>query len=62
MIINELFKIDKLKTFDDVVSLIQRVIKLSEKEVEQLKKLPDFDLHKIFENYNLDNDEIDMTI
>jgi len=47
-------KIDKLKTFDDVVSLAKDLLNWQKKEVEQLKKLPDFDLHKIAENYKLD--------
>ena len=52
-------QIDKLKTFDDVVNLVKELLNWQKKEVEQLKKLPDFDLHKIAENYNLNNDEID---
>jgi len=52
-------KIDKLKTFDDVVSLAKELLNWQKKEVENLKKLPDFDLHKIAENYGLNNDETD---
>ena len=52
-------KIDKLKTFDDVVSLAKDLLNWQKKEVEQLKKLPDFDLHKIAENYGLNDDETD---
>ena len=46
-------KIDKLKTFDDVVNLAKLMLEWQQKEVDKLKKLPDFDLHKIADNYDL---------
>ena len=52
-----LSKVDALKTFDDVVDLAKQLLNWQQKEVEKLKKLPDFDLHKISDNYNLNDDE-----
>jgi hypothetical protein len=46
-------KVDKLKTFDDVVNLAKDLLQWQKKQVEQMKKLPDFDSHVIAENYNL---------
>ena len=48
-----LSKVDALKTFDDVVNLAKDILKWQKKQVEQLKKLPDFDSHVIAENYDL---------
>jgi len=50
-------KVDALNTFDDVVDLAKLMLEWQQKEVEKLKKLPDFDLHKMAENYNLTEDE-----
>lgn len=52
-----LSKVDALQTFDDVVDLAKQLLNWQQKEVEKLKKLPDFDLHKISDNYNLNDDE-----
>jgi len=52
-------KVDKLKTFDDVVNLAKDLLKWQKKQVEQMKKLPDFDSHVIAENYNLSEDNED---
>ena len=52
-----LSKVDALQTFDDVVDLAKQLLNWQQKEVEKLKKLPDFDLHKISDNYNLNEDE-----
>ena len=52
-------KVDKLKTFDDVVNLAKDLLDWQKKQVEQLKKLPDFDSHVIAENYNLNQDDED---
>ena len=54
-----IIKIDKLKTFDDVVNLAKELLNWQKKEVENLKKLPEFDLHKIAQNYGLNDDETD---
>ena len=51
--INWLSKVDALKTFDDVVNLAKLMLEWQQKEVDKLKKLPDFDLHKIADNYDL---------
>ena len=48
-----LSKVDALQTFDDVVDLAKQLLNWQQKEVEKLKKLPDFDLHKIADNYKL---------
>jgi len=48
-----LSKVDALKTFDDVVNLAKDILDWQKKQVEQLKKLPDFDSHVIAENYDL---------
>jgi hypothetical protein len=48
-----LSKVDALKTFDDVVNLAKDLLDWQKKQVEQMKKLPDFDSHVIAENYNL---------
>ena len=50
---NWLSKVDALKTFDDVVNLAKLMLEWQQKEVDKLKKLPDFDLHKIADNYDL---------
>ena len=50
---NWLSKVDALKTFDDVVDLAKLMLEWQQKEVDKLKKLPDFDLHKIADNYDL---------
>ena len=38
---------------------MQTIIRLAEKEVKKLKKLPEFDNHILVENYNLKNNEND---
>ena len=52
-----LSKVDNLKTFDDVVALAKEMLDWQKKQVEQMKKLPDFDKHVIVKNYNLAEDE-----
>src|SRR6056300_1000520 len=52
-----LSKVDALKTFDDVVDLAKQLLNWQQKEVEKLKKLPDFDTHAIADNYNLNDDD-----
>ena len=54
---NWLSKVDALKTFDDVVDLAKLLLNWQKKEVEKLKKLPDFDNHPVADNYNLNDDE-----
>ena len=50
-------KVDSMKSFDDVVNLAKELLDWQKKEVKKMKKLPDFDLHKIAENYNLSKDD-----
>ena len=47
--------VDNLKTWKDVVSLAKKLLNWQKKQLEKLKKLPDFDTHPLVENYNLDN-------
>ena len=54
---NWLSKVDALKTFDDVVNLAKLMLEWQKKDLEKLKKLPDFDKHLISDNYNLNDDE-----
>jgi len=56
-----LSKVDKLKTFNDTVNLAKQILEWQKKEVEKLKKLPDFDEHAFADNYNLSEDEDDMS-
>ncbi len=51
-----LIKIDALKSFADVVRLAKEMLDWQKKQIEQMKKLPDFDSHTITENYNLNDD------
>ena len=53
---NWLSKVDNLKSFDDVVDLAKSMLEWQKKELDGLKKLPDFDTHKIAENYDLTED------
>ena len=39
-----LSKVDKLKTFNDTVNLAKQILEWQKKEVEKLKKLPDFEI------------------
>jgi len=48
-------EVDKLKSFNDVVKLAKKLLNWQKKEVEKMKKLPDFDNHILVENYNLDD-------
>ena len=48
-----------IKTFKDVVDIAKELLDWQEKQVEQLKKLPDFDQHIIAKNYDLNDEESD---
>ena len=52
-------KVDAIKTFKDVVDLAKELLDWQKKQVEQLKKLPDFDQHIIAKNYDLNDEESD---
>jgi hypothetical protein len=54
-------KVDALKSFDDVVNLAKELLDWQKKQIEQMKKLPDFDLHSFFKNYNLSNNDGEKT-
>ena len=54
-----LAKVDNIVSFDDVVALAKEMIDWQKKQVEQMKKLPDFDQHVIAKNYDLTDDEED---
>lgn len=47
-------KIDNIKTFTDVLRIAKELYGWQEKQLEQLSKLPDFDLHPLSKNYKLD--------
>jgi len=53
-------KVDKLKTFDDVVTLAKDMLNWQKQEIHKLKKLPDFDDHPYNDNYgNEDTTDIE---
>tara|TARA_B100000427_G_C15511390_1_gene596353 strand:- start:539 stop:2887 length:2349 start_codon:yes stop_codon:yes gene_type:complete len=52
-------KVDSLKTFKDVVNLAKEMLDWQKKQVEELKKLPDFDMHPIISNYDLSDEDGD---
>ena len=52
-------KVEGLKTFNDVVKLAKEMLDWQKKQVQQMKKLPDFDNHILVKNYNLKNKEND---
>ena len=54
-----LAKVDNIVSFDDVVDLAKEMLDWQKKQVEQMKKLPDFDQHVIAKNYDLTDDEED---
>jgi len=49
-------KIDNIKTFKDVLRIAKELYGWQEKQLEQLAKLPDFDLHPLAKNYKLGKD------
>ena len=51
--------VDNIETFDDVVSLAKQMLNWQKKQVEQMKKLPDFDNHIIAKTYDLGEDDED---
>ena len=55
-----LAKVDKVKTFDDVLTLAKEMLNWQKDQVEQLKKLPDFDNHVVIKNYDLGDDEDEL--
>ena len=55
-----LAKVDALKTFDDVVALAKQMIEWQKKQIEQMKKLPNFDDLSMSKIYDLSDDEDDF--
>ena len=53
-------KVDAVKTFDDVVALAKEMIAWQKEQVEEMKKLPDFDELSISKVYDLGDDEDDF--
>jgi hypothetical protein len=49
--------VDELKTFNQVVRLAKLMLNWQKKQIDKLKKLPDFDIHPLVENYNLDDSQ-----
>jgi len=52
-------KVDALVTFDDVLALAKEMLNWQKEQLEQMKKLPDFDNHIIAQQYGLDDDDYD---
>ena len=52
-------KVDALVTFDDVLALAKDMLDWQKEQVEQMKKLPDFDNHILAKSYGLDEDDFD---
>jgi len=52
-----LAKVDAVKSFADVLTLAKEMLDWQKEQVEQMKKLPDFDNHVIAKNYDLGDDE-----
>jgi len=52
-----LAKVDTMKTFDDVLTLAKEILDWQKQQVEEMRKLPDFDNHVIAKNYELSDDE-----
>ena len=50
-------KVDAIVTFDDVVALAKEMLNWQKKQVEELKKLPEFDEHPLMVSYGLNEDE-----
>jgi len=50
-------KVDALVTFDDVLALAKDMLEWQKDQVEQMKKLPDFDNHVIAKSYELGDDD-----
>ena len=55
-----LAKVDAVKTFKDVLTLAKEMLDWQKDQVEQMKKLPDFDNHIIAKTYELADDEDDF--
>lgn len=49
--------VDGLKTFNQVVKLAKLMLNWQKKQIDKLKKLPDFDTHPLVENYSLDDSQ-----
>ena len=54
-----LAKVDDVKTFDDVLTLAKEMLDWQKEQVEQMKKLPDFDNISVIKNYELNDDDED---
>ena len=54
---NWLDKVDSIKSFTDVVRVAKDMLNWQKKQVEQMKKLPDFDDHPLIQNYDLSDED-----
>jgi len=50
-------KVDSIKSFTDVVRVAKDMLNWQKKQVEQMKKLPDFDDHPLIQNYDLSDED-----
>ena len=55
-----LLKVDQLVTFDDVLALAKEMLAWQKEQVEQMKKLPNFDDLEIAQNYDLADEDDDF--
>ena len=55
-----LAKVDAVKTFKDVLTLAKEMLDWQKDQVEQMKKLPDFDNISVIKNYELNEDEDEL--
>jgi len=55
-----LSKVDKVVTFDDVLTLAKEMLNWQKEQVEEMQKLPNFDELSIVKVYDLGNDEDDF--
>ena len=55
-----LAKVDKIVTFQDTITLAKELLEYQKDQVEELKKLPNFDDLELVKAYNLGKDEFDF--
>jgi len=55
-----LAKVDKIVTFEDTITLAKELLEYQKDQVQEMKKLPDFDNLEIVKSYNLGKDEFDF--
>ena len=51
-----LIKVDAIETFEDVIEVAKELLDWQKQQIEEMKKLPDFDEHVIAKTYDLSED------